>query len=170
MFSWGGDKKATRSAGTTILRSSEHSECSFDSLVSRARMTPTTAEILRKRLKFDALLPMQALCYAGIQKGRDVILHSRTGTGKTLAYALPIMERFLLEREHESAGRTEEPPAPKETRESNLPQLVSGSLKQRAGPFCIIALFSNELAVQTQSVINGIYAKRGIHTLVAGFD
>lgn len=41
-----------------------------------------------------ALFPVQAACFNAISEGRDVIGKDRTGTGKTLAYALPILEKL----------------------------------------------------------------------------
>ncbi len=46
--------------------------------------------------KFDieALNPMQEEAFSTIQKGKDVILLSPTGTGKTLAFVLPLIEKL----------------------------------------------------------------------------
>lgn len=46
--------------------------------------------------------PLQQLAIPAILEGRSVVLHSGTGTGKTLAYLLPLLERLRSR----SAGRT----------------------------------------------------------------
>ena len=40
------------------------------------------------------LFPIQAECYHPIADGKDLIGRSKTGTGKTLAFVLPILERL----------------------------------------------------------------------------
>ncbi len=40
---------------------------------------------------------VQALSFAAIAAGQDVVLHSGTGTGKTLAYLLPVLQRLREE-------------------------------------------------------------------------
>ncbi|ESS65909.1 RNA helicase [Trypanosoma cruzi Dm28c] len=105
-------------------------------------MTAATAKALVKKMGFTSLLPCQAQCYRGIFNRRDVILHSRTGSGKTLAYALPVIERHMILEKHADAAA--------------------------AGPFLLIFVFSNELAVQTKGVLKNIYPK--LHICVAGFE
>ncbi|KPI89569.1 putative RNA helicase [Leptomonas seymouri] len=114
--------------------------------IKTALMTAPTAKVLEQKLGFTGLLPCQAQCYRGIFNGRDVILHSRTGSGKTLAYALPIIERHLLVEQQRATDA-----AP--------------------GPFLLIFVFSNDLAMQTRSVLTKIYGKRtNLRIAVAGFD
>ncbi|KAG5479385.1 hypothetical protein LSCM1_04645 [Leishmania martiniquensis] len=117
--------------------------------VKTALMTASTAKVLQRKMGFDRLLPCQAQCYRGIFNGRDVILHSRTGSGKTLAYALPLVERHLLLEQHRQRGDAGAP----------------------AGPFLLVFVFSNDLAMQTKSVLEKIYGRRtNLRIAVAGFD
>lgn len=46
------------------------------------------------KLKIEALNPMQKEVYPAINSVRDVVLLSPTGTGKTLAYLLPVIEKL----------------------------------------------------------------------------
>jgi ATP-dependent RNA helicase DDX21 len=39
------------------------------------------------------LFPVQQKCWNPIWQGKDIVVRSQTGTGKTLAYALPLMEK-----------------------------------------------------------------------------
>ncbi|KAL8275577.1 hypothetical protein Esti_000528 [Eimeria stiedai] len=46
-----------------------------------------------KTLGFNRLLPVQVLSFKHVYGGRDVVCKARTGTGKTLAFALPLIEK-----------------------------------------------------------------------------
>ena len=58
----------------------------------------TTESILNK-FEIDALNPMQEKAYKAIQSKSDVVLISPTGTGKTLAFLLPLIDRLDIEKE-----------------------------------------------------------------------
>ena len=45
-------------------------------------------------LNYTQMTPIQALSLPPMLKGRDVIGHARTGSGKTGAFLLPILERI----------------------------------------------------------------------------
>lgn len=49
---------------------------------------------------FQKPTPVQEQAAQLIMDGRDVIAESPTGTGKTLAYALPVMDRIKPEQKH----------------------------------------------------------------------
>jgi len=51
-------------------------------------------ERILDKLKIEALNPMQKEVYPAITSARDVVLLSPTGTGKTLAYLLPVIEKI----------------------------------------------------------------------------
>ena len=44
--------------------------------------------------KVDYLFPIQSQTFDTIYDGHDIIVKSRTGTGKTLAFALPVVEKL----------------------------------------------------------------------------
>src|SRR6476619_5421342 len=48
-------------------------------------------------LGFKALTPIQAESIPLLLQGKDVVGQSKTGSGKTAAFALPILERIRLE-------------------------------------------------------------------------
>ncbi|HSP77187.1 MAG TPA: DEAD/DEAH box helicase, partial [Myxococcaceae bacterium] len=56
-------------------------------------LSPTTLEALR-RARFESPTPIQARAIPVALSGKDVIGCAATGTGKTAAYVLPLVERF----------------------------------------------------------------------------
>jgi hypothetical protein len=42
---------------------------------------------------FESMTPIQSQCYESIFQGEDVIARSRTGTGKTFAFGIPLIEK-----------------------------------------------------------------------------
>lgn len=59
----------------------------FDGLTERMRAAAA-------RIGWDALMPVQAMTIPYILAGRDIMVQSRTGSGKTGAFVLPILERI----------------------------------------------------------------------------
>ncbi|GJQ08241.1 hypothetical protein GpartN1_g32.t1 [Galdieria partita] len=77
---------------------SSHSACTIDddSCTSQLLDSLPIREDTKKRLKalgITRLFPVQEKCWSPIWQGKDVIVRSQTGTGKTLAYALPLIEK-----------------------------------------------------------------------------
>eukprot|EP00322_Chrysochromulina_rotalis_P013352 CAMPEP_0115882808 /NCGR_PEP_ID=MMETSP0287-20121206/29205_1 /TAXON_ID=412157 /ORGANISM="Chrysochromulina rotalis, Strain UIO044" /LENGTH=759 /DNA_ID=CAMNT_0003338917 /DNA_START=1 /DNA_END=2284 /DNA_ORIENTATION=- len=59
-----------------------------------------------------ALFPIQAACFDLLVAGKDLIGRARTGMGKTLAFALPMVEKVRAMRtEARAMGRSGRPPA-----------------------------------------------------------
>ncbi len=67
-------------------------------------LKPEVRQALRER-GFTTLTPVQAATLPHALEGRDVIAQARTGTGKTLAFALPIAERLAPSRAKGRAPR-----------------------------------------------------------------
>jgi superfamily II DNA/RNA helicase len=55
----------------------------------------TTRQSLSKNFKITHLYPIQADVFKPVVEGKDLIGRSKTGTGKTLAFVLPLVERLL---------------------------------------------------------------------------
>lgn len=51
------------------------------------------------KLGFTEPMPIQAAAWPVVRAGQDAALHAETGTGKTLAYLLPLLERLDARRE-----------------------------------------------------------------------
>jgi ATP-dependent RNA helicase RhlE len=66
------------------------------------------AELLRRALKAENHLtptPIQAQAIPHLMQGKDLLGIAQTGTGKTAAFALPILHRLAAERRPRAAGR-----------------------------------------------------------------
>lgn len=63
---------------------------------------PALTEVLNKQ-GIKVATPVQEKAIPTIFKGRDVIAKSQTGTGKTLAYLLPLVQRIQTERDEVQA-------------------------------------------------------------------
>eukprot|EP00123_Amoebidium_parasiticum_P005977 comp17042_c0_seq1/m.15755 comp17042_c0_seq1/g.15755 ORF comp17042_c0_seq1/g.15755 comp17042_c0_seq1/m.15755 type:complete len:692 (-) comp17042_c0_seq1:560-2635(-) len=59
-------------------------------------LSETTKKAL-ERNGIKSLFAIQSACFDHMYSGKDVIARARTGTGKTLAFALPIIERLKLD-------------------------------------------------------------------------
>jgi len=71
-------------------------------LVQRFEDLPLSPEILRgiKELEFEELFPIQAQAIIPILLGKDVIGQAQTGTGKTAAFGIPMLERLRRDDKH----------------------------------------------------------------------
>jgi ATP-dependent RNA helicase DeaD len=93
---------------------------------------PLRAELLREvaELGYDRPSPIQAEAIAPLAEGRDLIGQAATGTGKTAAFALPMLERLADQR-----------PAPRATG------------RGAPGPFGLVLVPTRELALQVSEAI-----------------
>jgi len=92
-----------------------------------------TLDCLARR-GITALFPIQSSTFQEIYDGRDVLARARTGTGKTLGFALPILERLIVDK------------------------IAKGTQRRARGskPQCIILSPTRELAVQVEREIEGL--------------
>nr|CCC95097.1 unnamed protein product [Trypanosoma congolense IL3000] len=85
-----------------------------------------------KRLKWSTPTPVQSACIPLALKGRDLMIQSRTGTGKTGAFLIPIIQRIITDSERVGGGRSTK------------------------CPLALILLPSEELCKQTVEVANAL--------------
>jgi len=62
--------------------------------VSEMPLSDCTKDILQKK-GFEFMTPVQSQSYEFVKSGSDCVARSRTGTGKTLAFGLPLVERMI---------------------------------------------------------------------------
>ena len=60
------------------------------------KLSPDTVSNLKKN-GIDSLFPVQITCFEPVFSGQNVIAKDKTGSGKTIAYALPLIEKLRQE-------------------------------------------------------------------------
>ncbi|ESO84752.1 hypothetical protein LOTGIDRAFT_221850 [Lottia gigantea] len=71
---------------------------------SNFRISPNTVKKLQKN-GITYLFPVQSETFDIVYSGSDIITQARTGTGKTLAFSLPIIEKLQLDKSPPQRGR-----------------------------------------------------------------
>ncbi|OHU85379.1 MULTISPECIES: DEAD/DEAH box helicase [Pseudoalteromonas] len=107
-------------------------------------------------LNFHTLTPIQQAAIPVVRKGHDVLATAQTGTGKTAAFALPIIQK-LLENESEEAGQ---PRA--------LIVAPTRELAEQIGQNC--SAFSKHTQLKTVTLFGGVSAEGQAQSLAKGAD
>src|SRR5260221_10300305 len=95
---------------------------------------------------FVTTTPIQSAVYPGVLEGVDLVGCAQTGTGKTLAFLLPIMNRLLQADKASSNAR----PA------SGEPDLGPGLVPPGPRTRVLILAPTRELAVQIEDEFQGL--------------
>ncbi|CAK8673537.1 nucleolar RNA helicase 2-like [Clavelina lepadiformis] len=85
---------------TTIDENSPEVQGAFD----KFRITQKTQELLIKK-GIHYLFPIQIKTFDHVYDGVDLIAQARTGTGKTMSFAIPLVEKLLLQTTKKVRGR-----------------------------------------------------------------
>ncbi|CAG8519777.1 15723_t:CDS:2 [Racocetra fulgida] len=127
--------------------------------LSSYRITQTTADSLKKR-GIESLFPIQAATFDYIYDGKDILARAKTGTGKTLAFALPITEVLLKLHEEGSLKNVHRGRAPKViimTPTRDLAKQVSTEFESIAPNLKVLCIYGGvAYDPQTQGLRNGI--------------
>ena len=99
-------------------------------------LTPRVLSVLDEKLKITRLTKVQADSFKPIIDGRDVMMRADTGSGKTLSYLIPIMQRLTVD-------------FPRETR----------PITRELGPLVIIISPTRELCLQILTVLDKFKSK-----------
>ncbi|KAK1739908.1 ATP-dependent RNA helicase, partial [Skeletonema marinoi] len=83
------------STSTTTTKNNDASLLSNISFAQRTDLHPATKRALTETLGLTTMTDIQAKTYAAALSGKDVLGRARTGTGKTIAFLLPAIERLL---------------------------------------------------------------------------
>ena len=116
--------------------------------INNFNLHPITVAALKKK-GIETLFPIQVAALEPALNGRDVVARAKTGTGKTLAFSLPIVEKFLREDEERKNGEDED---------------WGGERRRRSRdkrPRCIVLAPTRELAQQVE---------REIYSLAPSFE
>ena len=57
-------------------------------------LSPEVRQAITQDMKYTAPTPVQSAAFGPIREGKDVVVQSRTGTGKTAAFGIPIADRI----------------------------------------------------------------------------
>lgn len=66
----------------------------FDDL-AQYKIHPTLLKTIAEDLKFEYMTPVQAATLPLLLSGRDVLAQAKTGTGKTVAFLLPVIQKLV---------------------------------------------------------------------------
>lgn len=88
-----------------------------------------------EELKYNQATPIQAACIPLIREGKDVAGLAQTGTGKTAAFVMPLMDRILR------------------SQESDLPAGVKPFSEWKKGHFVLVLVPTRELAEQVMESV-----------------
>ena len=94
--------------------------------VNESNISDRLLKSLKDRLGFETFTEIQSHAIPAFLSSSDVLVKSPTGTGKTLAYALPMIQRL---------------------------QLIRPKINRTDGPYVVVLLPTRELAVQSYDVI-----------------
>ncbi|KUI63738.1 hypothetical protein VM1G_10506 [Cytospora mali] len=65
---------------------------------------PTLLQTITKDMKFEFMTPVQAATLPATLSGADVLAQAKTGTGKTLAFLLPVINNLVTKKKPGSRG------------------------------------------------------------------
>jgi ATP-dependent RNA helicase DeaD len=114
-----------------------------------------------KAMGYESPTPVQAQAIPLVQAGRDVLATAQTGTGKTAAFAIPLLARMLTEAQEAKDGTKKDALRPSlviaPTRE--LAEQIGSVLKQltQKAPHIKVSVIIGGMAYQQQ--IRGLRAK-----------
>ncbi|KXS17499.1 DEAD-domain-containing protein [Gonapodya prolifera JEL478] len=101
-------KKAKKAKSTNLSENDSVSEEADPTSLAVQPISDALKQRLRER-GIDKLFPIQVATLSHIMAGKDVVGRARTGTGKTLAFALPIIQ-LLWEQNSDSGAMARRPP------------------------------------------------------------
>ncbi len=107
-------------------------------------MLPATVEAL-EAVGITHPFPLQALTLPVALHGHDIIGQAKTGTGKTLGFAIPLLQRVVVEGESHAL--------------EGLPPVTHGK------PQALVVVPTRELCVQVTRDVETAAAKRSVRTL-----
>jgi ATP-dependent RNA helicase DDX21 len=126
--------------------------------IAEAGLSALTLAALEEK-RFEKLTPIQSQSFKMVFDGEDVVARSRTGTGKTLAFGLPIIEQLVKSKKSRRSNRNGVPLVLvlEPTRELALQVKEELSLIARPHGMHVHALFGGvSFAMQERSLRQGV--------------
>lgn len=113
------------------------------------KISEKTKEALVKN-GIETLFPIQWKLFEDVLKGKDVIGRARTGSGKTISYTLPLIERLIHNFDRKNIKKSK----------------VSKPNASPNQPFALILAPTRELVRQVNDVIKMIGSSHGVSSVV----
>ena len=88
-------KEQSQANANANAKSSQPSFLTTDTFADRKDLHPASKRALAEVLKVTSMTEIQLKTFVAASSGKDVLGRARTGTGKTLAFLLPAIERIL---------------------------------------------------------------------------
>lgn len=124
--------------------------------VAKLPISPSLISGLAKR-GIASLFPIQRAVLEPSLKGQDVIARAKTGTGKTLAFGIPILDRVIKENEKRTRGYGRAPLAVILAPTRELAKQVETELKESAPSVEIVCVYGGvPLDGQIRQIQRGI--------------
>lgn len=89
-------EEAAVSAEPEVADSASSDTMEFREL-SKLGVHPALVQIITEKMRYDTMTPVQAKTITPALKGTDIVAQAKTGTGKTIAFLLPLIQRMLNE-------------------------------------------------------------------------
>ncbi len=124
-------------------------------------------------LGYEEPTPVQLAAIGPLLRGRDLLAEAPTGTGKTAAFALPILTRFAarLDAAREAGKSVEGRGAPAEGRGSRPSSLILAPTRELAMQVAeAVHKYGRELGVRVVPVYGGQPITAQLHRLARGVD
>ncbi|XP_050394970.1 nucleolar RNA helicase 2 [Patella vulgata] len=99
-----GKSKDSHQNGETISEEEELTPQQIAGAFTNFKISPITIKKLKAK-GITYLFPVQTESFDIVYSGADIITQARTGTGKTLAFSLPIIEKLQLDKSPPKRGR-----------------------------------------------------------------
>lgn len=118
---------------------------------------------------YDVPTPIQEQAIPVILRGKDVFGIAQTGTGKTAAFAIPIIQRLLEARKKEAQAATREQETPGDTPRRDRKGRSHGKPREKRAIKALILTPTRELAIQIGDCFTDYGKYTGLkHTTIFG--
>lgn len=116
--------------------------------IAKLPISPVLISGLARR-GITTLFPVQRAVLEPALKGQDLIARAKTGTGKTLAFGIPILDRIIKENEKRTRGYGRAPLSVVLAPTRELAKQVENELKESAPSIEVVCLYGG-VSIETQ--------------------
>ena len=114
------------------------------------------------RFKFTEPRTIQSHAWPLISLGRDLVFRSNTGSGKTFAYLVPILDRLVRAARRERQQKKKERKKKKKKKKASVPSLPPTI----SSPSTLLLVPTRELALSLGELVREVSAAYGVRSIV----